>query len=71
MGRIFSYPKTATIEANTFFITDHPTNGTKAIDSGNLAAALFGGYKISVVDVLPPEEERDENTLYFVRKEDT
>lgn len=73
MARISSYPKTAKVDPNTFFVTDNPASGTKAMEAEYVALALLqftsGGYKIAVVDTLPPENQRDEMTLYFVRKE--
>lgn len=83
MARISSYPKTGKLEPNTFLVTDNPSNGTKAFAADDLAAAFLqlnlpsiktditGGYTISVVDELPPVEDRDPMTLYFVRKEES
>lgn len=85
MARIYSYPKTGKLDPNTFLVVDNVSNGTKAIAAEDLAAAFLqlnlpsiktntknditGGYTISVVDELPPVEDRDPMTLYFLRKE--
>lgn len=87
MARIYSYPKTGKLEPNTFLVTDNPSNGTKAMGAVDLANAFLditlpsikndtkeditGGYTIAVVDELPPVENRDPMTLYFVRKEES
>lgn len=75
MSRISNYPKTAKVNPNTFLIVDNPINGTKAIDANDftnfIKEILTGGYTISVVDALPPVEDREPMTLYFLRKEAT
>lgn len=82
MARIYSYPKTGKLDPNTFLVVDNVSNGTKAFAADDLAAAFLqlnlpsiktditGGYTISVVDELPPVEDRDPMTLYFLRKEE-